>query len=60
VQTSALATQHTRAAVLAARLPYAGAVMSGDFGEIVGYMYLASRDLQQPAIGKKRHSGIAD
>jgi hypothetical protein len=54
LQTSAQATQHTRAAVLAARLPDAGAVMSGDFGEIVGYMYLASRDPDRPAIGPKR------
>jgi hypothetical protein len=54
LQSSALAAQHTRAAVLAAKLPDAGAVMSGDFGEIVGYIYLASRDPHQPTIGPKR------
>jgi len=54
LQTSAQATQQTRATVLAARLPDAGAVMSGDFGEIVGYMYLASRHPNQPTIGPKR------
>lgn len=51
---SAQTAQHTRAAILAAKLPDAGAVMSGDFGEIVGYMYLASRDPQQSTIGPKR------
>lgn len=54
LQTSAHATQHTRAAVLAAKLPDAGAVMSGDFGEIVGFIYLASRDPRQSTIGPKR------
>src|ERR1700723_3126757 len=50
----AQATQHTFAAVLAARLPDAGSVMSGDFGEILGYIYLASRDLNGTPIGPKR------
>lgn len=54
LETSAQATQHTRASVLAAKLPDAGAVMSGDFGEIMGYMYLASRDPHQPTLGPKR------
>lgn len=54
LQTSAHATQHTRAAVLAAKLADAGAVMSGDFGEIVGFIYLASRDPRQSTIGPKR------
>ncbi len=44
----------TRAEILAALLPDAGSVMSGDFGEIVGYLYLASRQRGTPAIGPKR------
>lgn len=54
LQARAQATQNTRAAVLAAKLPDAGAVMSGDFGEIVGFIYLASRIPHQPTIGPKR------
>lgn len=50
----AQATQQTLTAVLDARLPDAGSVMSGDFGEILGYMYLASRDLNASPIGPKR------
>lgn len=37
----ALANCIPKAAVLATKLPDAGAVMSGDFGEIVAYIYLA-------------------
>lgn len=50
----AAATQSTRATILAAKLPAAGAVMSGDFGEIVGYIYLASRAQGAIPIGPKR------
>jgi hypothetical protein len=38
----ALANGIARAAVLATKLPGPGSVMSGDFGEIVGYIYLAA------------------
>jgi hypothetical protein len=49
------ATQSTRATILAAKLPDPGAVMSGDFGEIVGYIYLAAQDQgDNPPIGPKR------
>ena len=48
------ATQNTRAAILAAKLPDPGAVMSGDFGEIVGYIYLAAREQGSTPIGPKR------
>jgi hypothetical protein len=34
----------SRTAVLATKLPNAGSVMSGDFGEIVAYLYLASNE----------------
>jgi hypothetical protein len=42
------------AQILAALLPDPGAVMSGDFGEIVGYIYLASREAPTAVIGPKR------
>lgn len=48
------AAHSTPADILAAVLPDAGAVMSGDFGEIVGYIYLASREQATPVIGPKR------
>lgn len=51
---SAQTTQQSRALVLASKLPDAGSVMSGDFGEILGYIYLASRNPEQPMIGPKR------
>jgi hypothetical protein len=48
------ATGSTPAEILATVLPDAGAVMSGDFGEIVGYIYLASREQVVAAVGPKR------
>jgi hypothetical protein len=48
------ATHSTPAEILAALLPDPGAVMSGDFGEIVGYIYLASREQATAVIGPKR------
>jgi hypothetical protein len=48
------ATHSTRAEILEAVLPDAGAVMSGDFGEIIGYIYLASREQATAVIGPKR------
>ena len=35
----------TPAEIVAALLPDPGSIMSGDFGEIVGYIYLASREV---------------
>ena len=48
------ATHATHAEILAAVLPDAGAVMSGDFGEIIAYIYLASREQATAVIGPKR------
>jgi hypothetical protein len=48
------ATQSTPAEILAAKLPDAGSVMSGDFGEIIGYIYLASRGQSTIPSGPKR------
>lgn len=44
----------TLAEIVAALLPDPGSVMSGDFGEIVGYIYLASREATTAVIGPKR------
>jgi hypothetical protein len=54
LQERAQATQSTPTQILAAKLPEPGSVMSGDFGEIVGYIYLASREDAANAIGPKR------
>lgn len=48
------ATHSTPAEILAAVLPDGGSIMSGDFGEIVAYIYLASREQAVPAVGPKR------
>ena len=48
------ATQSTPSEILAARLPDHGAVMSGDFGEIIAYIYLASREQAAVASGPKK------
>lgn len=48
------ATHSTPAEILAALLPDPGAVMSGDFGEIVSYIYLASQEQATAVIGPKR------
>jgi hypothetical protein len=47
-------TQSPRAAILAAKLPNTGSVMSGDFGEIVGYLYLGAQPQGGVPIGPKR------
>lgn len=44
----------TRDVVLRAVLPDAGAVMSGDFGEVLTYFYQAARELPVSAIGPKK------
>lgn len=52
----AAANQHglTREEVVRAALPDAGAVMSGDFGEVLTYFYHATRALPADAIGPKK------
>jgi HamA len=52
--TRANATHSSQAEILATVLPNPGSVMSGDFGEIVGYIYLASREQATSVIGPKR------
>ena len=47
-------TQSPRAEILAAKLPDAGSVMSGDFGEIVAYLYLGVQPQGEVPIGPKR------
>ncbi len=42
------------AEILRSRLPDAGATMSGDFGEVLGYFYQAARELPSVAIGPKK------
>src|SRR4051812_5090556 len=44
----------SRADVLAALLPDPGAVMAGDFGEIVAFLFLASREHPTDVIGPKK------
>jgi hypothetical protein len=46
--------QLPRADVLRMYLPDAGAIMSGDFGEVLGYFYQAARELPADAIGPKK------
>lgn len=48
------ATQVPPVEIVAAKLPDPGSVMSGDFGEIIAYLYLASRDFPTVATGPKR------
>ncbi|MBH1582401.1 DUF1837 domain-containing protein [Stenotrophomonas maltophilia] len=53
---SAAADRHNlpRSEILRSRLPDAGATMSGDFGEVIGYFYQAARELPSVAIGPKK------
>jgi hypothetical protein len=44
----------TQSAILDATLPDPGPVMSGDFGEIIGYIYLAAREQDVPSVGPKK------
>lgn len=44
----------SRADIVKAKLPDAGATMSGDFGEILGYFYQAACELPENAIGPKK------
>lgn len=44
----------TRSAVLASKLPDAGATMAGDFGEVLGYFYQSVKALPAVAIGPKK------
>jgi Cap4 SAVED domain len=50
------AAQHglARAEIVRGVLPDAGAVMSGDFGEVLTYFYQASRELPADAFGPKK------
>lgn len=52
----AAAQQHgvPRAEIVRSKLPDAGATMSGDFGEVLGYFYQAVRELPSTAIGPKK------
>lgn len=49
-----LRTSLPRAEIVASRLPDAGATMSGDFGEVLGYLYQATQALPAEAIGPKK------
>ena len=51
---AALRHNLTRAEILQSKLPDAGATMSGDFGEVLGYFYQATRELPSTAIGPKK------
>jgi len=42
------------AEIVRSRLPDAGSTMSGDFGEVLGYFYQATRELPSTAIGPKK------
>lgn len=44
----------TRAEIVHSKLPDAGATMSGDFGEVLGYFYQAAHELPATAIGPKK------
>jgi len=50
------AVQHgvSQADVLRTKLPDPGSTMSGDFGEVIGYFYQASKELPASAIGAKK------
>lgn len=50
------ALQHgvSQADVLRAKLPDPGSTMSGDFGEVLGYFYQATKELPANAIGPKK------
>ena len=44
----------SRADVVRSVLPDAGSTMSGDFGEVLGYVYQAARELPANAVGPKK------
>lgn len=46
--------------VLAAKLPNPGAVMAGDFGEVLTFVFQASREAPKPVVGPKKWSLKAD
>lgn len=54
IMARAHATQSTPEQILAAKLPDPGSVRSGEFGEILAYIYLASREGTNGAIGPKK------
>lgn len=56
VELEAAAQRHgvSRADIVRSRLPDAGATMSGDFGEVLGYFYQAAHELPSTAIGPKK------
>lgn len=54
LEAAVLRTKLTRAEIVASRLPDAGATMSGDFGEVLGYFYQSTQALPAEAIGPKK------
>jgi hypothetical protein len=54
LQQSAAKHGMTKAQVLATKLPDAGAVMSGDFGEILVYFYQSANAYPEPTFGPKK------
>ncbi len=44
----------SRGEILRSKLPDAGSTMSGDFGEVLGYFYQATRELPATAFGPKK------
>lgn len=49
-----MATGASKADLIAARLPDAGSTMAGDFGEILVYLYQASKEHPARALGPKK------
>jgi hypothetical protein len=54
VEERAMATGASKADLIAARLPDAGSTMAGDFGEILVYLYQASKEHPARALGPKK------
>jgi hypothetical protein len=54
LQKRAKAIQVKPSEVLATKMPDPGSVMSGDFGEIVSYIYLATRNTESKVVGAKK------
>lgn len=48
------ATGSAKSQIVAAKLPDPGATMAGDFGEILVYLYQASKEYPQAAVGPKK------
>ncbi|PPT41772.1 hypothetical protein XarbCFBP8132_11895 [Xanthomonas arboricola] len=56
IELNAAAQMHgvTRSEILNSKLPNAGSTMSGDFGEVLGYFYQATRELPAVTFGPKK------